>query len=181
MGHMIGCFFILGIGLLLGLMSLFGEVFKSKKSLKLTAGAIQFSSNKHLTKWDKLKLFYQKVNQGSLYSSWINTTNNLVATQGRNATKLQFNYPNIKKEEARNLPVGWGDPNRARNLNANINPNINGNINGNTNTQFANNVRRAPSVFGNKEQQTVYNSKDNYNYFSYDPIKSNYKNNFGMQ
>lgn len=165
MGHMIGCFFILGIGLIFGLMSLCGEVFKSNKSLKLTAGAIQFSSNKQLTKWDKLKLFYQKVNQGSLYSSWINTTNNLVATQGRNPTKLQFNYPNIKKEETRNLPAGWGDPNRARNFN----------------TQFTNNTKRAPSVFGNRDQQTVYNSKDNYNYFSYDPIKSNYKNNFGMQ
>ena len=167
MAHMIGCFFILGIGLILGLFSLFGEVFKSNKSLKLTAGAIQFTSNKQLGKWEKLKLFYQKVNQGSLYSSWINTTNSLVATTGRNPTKLQFNYPNIKKEEGRNLPAGWGDPNRARNFNP----------------QFGGNIKRAPSVFGNRETNgpTVYNNKDNYNYFSYDPIKSNYKNNFGLQ
>ena len=161
MAHMIGCFFILGIGLVLGLFSLFGEVFKSNKSLKLTAGAIGFSSNKHLGKWEKLKLFYQKVNQGSLYSSWINTTNSLVANTGRNGTKLQFNYPNIKKEDTRNLPAGWGDPNKARTQ---------------FNTQFANNIKRSPSVFGNRDQQTVYNSKDNYNYFSYDPIKSNFKN-----
>ena len=165
MAHMIGCFFILAIGLILGLFSLFGEVFKSNKSLKLSGGALQFTSIKQLGKWQKLKLFYQKVNQGSLYSSWINTTNSMVATTARNPTKLQFNYPNIKKDEARNLPAGWGDPNRARNFPP----------------QLANNMKRAPSVFANKEGQTVYNNKDNYNYFSYDPIKSNYKNNFGLQ
>ncbi|CAG2115104.1 unnamed protein product [Medioppia subpectinata] len=165
MAHMIGCFFILGIGLLLGLGSLFGEVFKSNKRMKLTAGAIQFTGKQHLGKWDKLKLFYQKVNQGSLYSSWINTTNSLVANTGRNATKLQFNYPNIKAEDGRALPAGWGDPNRARNFNP----------------QLGVNAKRAPSVFGTRDQQTTYNNKDNYNYFSYDPIKSNYKNNFGMQ
>lgn len=165
MAHMIGCFFILGIGLLLGLGSLFGEVFKSKRQLKLMGGAIQFQSTKHLGKWDKLKLFYQKVNQGSLYSSWINTTNNLVSTNARNPTKLQFNYPNIKGEDGRNLPVGWGDPNRARSFQ----------------TQFGNNQikPKAPLVLGNREQPTNYNSKDNYNYFSYDPIKSNFKHNFG--
>ncbi|XP_054158480.1 ionotropic receptor 93a-like, partial [Oppia nitens] len=121
MAHMIGCFFILGIGLLFGLFSLFGEVFKSNKKIKLTAGVIQFNGKQKLGKWDKLKLFYQKVNQGSLYSSWINTTNTLVTNNNRNTAKLQFNYPNIKAEDGRALPAGWGDPNRARNVNQPLN------------------------------------------------------------
>jgi len=166
LAHMIGCFFILGIGLLMGLMSLFSEIFRGKHRIKVVGGQIQFlNTNQRIGKWEKLKNFYHKMNEGSLYSSWINTTNNLVAAHTRNATKLQFNYPNIKGEDGRNLPTGWGDPNRARNFN----------------NQFGGNFKRAPTVFAGKDQQTTYNSKDNYNYFSYDPIKSNYRSNYGLQ
>jgi hypothetical protein len=163
LAHMIGCFFILGIGLLMGFISLFTEIFKSKHRLKQSGVQMKIQNSKQkFGKWEKLKNFYRKMNEGSLYNSWVNTTNSLVASTGRNPTKLRFNYPNFKGEDGKNFPTGWGDPNRARNFN----------------NQFGGNYKRGPTVFGGKEQQTTYNSKDNYNYFSYDTIKSNYKSNY---
>lgn len=83
LSHMVGCFFVLSLGLITGIISLVVEIVKQRKNLK-TAVA---SEPKHLrngkhsdwnSKWLRLNRIYHKIKTGKLYENWM-----------PNASKLQ--------------------------------------------------------------------------------------------
>lgn len=88
LSHMMGCFFVLGLGLLGGLLILSFEIAKNRKmfasivkpKLSLKRKANNNNNNNKAesshSRWAKLSRLYHKINKGELYEAWIESRNN---------------------------------------------------------------------------------------------------------
>lgn len=176
--HMLGSFVILGIGIVSAISSLFSEVFWKRSNTQQFKIAKPERDNISVGKsWEKLKNFYGKINQGSLYTTYqMSKAKKQVLGSDSSIAKLSFVYPNVKEvNQIDHGPLGNYGSFANRKMNAMSAMNDGKRPKVFSNQVFNTNYSNQQTLFG-RNQNTKFNTQANYDYYTYNPIRNNNNN-----
>ena len=178
--HMLGSFVILGIGIVSAISSLFSEVFWKRSNTPNLKVAKPESERISVGKsWEKLKNFYSKINQGSLYTAYqMSKANKPVVGSDSSIAKLSFVYPNVKEvNQIDNGPLGNFGSIGSRKMNTMSAMNDGKRPKVFSNQVFNTNYSNQQSLFG-RNQNMKFNTQANYDYYTYNLTRNNNNNNY---